>query len=165
MKNKTKFTTLDIEIAVTEFFGIRRNIIVPNVFWGLGFGHELDLCILSQSGYATEVEIKISKRDLFRDKDKRHNHYSAYLKRLFFAVPYWLVDEALDEIPETAGLFSIVERPAGIYAVIVRKPINKKGALPWPEAHRLKLCELGTMRILGLKKTMNRLLKESRRDK
>lgn len=164
MKDKIKFTTLDIEIAVTEKFGVRRNVIVPNVFWGLDFRHELDLCILSQSGYATEVEIKTSKRDLLRDKEKNHNHESKYLKRLYFAVPYWLVDEALAEIPETAGLFSIVQNEygTGIKAVRVRKPVSRKDALPWPDAHRHKLCELGTMRILGLKKTMNRLLKEKR---
>ena len=164
MTKKTKFTTMDIEIAVTEFFGVRRNVIVPNVFWGLGFNHELDLCILSQSHYATEVEIKTSKQDLFRDKEKNHNHESKYLKRLYFAVPYWLVDEALQEIPETAGLFSIIKQDygSGFRAVVVRKPANRKGALPWPDNHRLKLCELGTMRILRLKQTVNRLLKEKK---
>lgn len=67
-----KITTLDMEIVLMEYFGVNRNIIVPNVSWGLNL-HECDLLIFSKSGYATEVEIKISKQDLLKDKNKNIN--------------------------------------------------------------------------------------------
>ena len=36
-------TTLEIETAVANYFGYRRQIIVPNVWWGLGFNHECEI--------------------------------------------------------------------------------------------------------------------------
>ena len=46
-----------------NFFNYRANLIVPNISWGLGL-HECDLLVLTSSGYATEIEIKVSKADL-----------------------------------------------------------------------------------------------------
>ena len=60
-----------IEVSVAIYFGVRQNLIVPNVSWGLDFGHEIDLLKVSQSGYATEIEIKVSKQDIIRDKSKK----------------------------------------------------------------------------------------------
>lgn len=62
-------TTLEMEIALMRELNIRKNIIVPNVSFGMyfkGYGalHECDLLCLSKSGYATEIEIKIIKSDL-----------------------------------------------------------------------------------------------------
>ena len=84
--------TIDVEIAIMQMYGVRKNIIVPNCSWGIkreGVGelHECDLLILSKDNYATEIEIKISKQDLLKDKDKPHAHDSDFIKRLFFAVP------------------------------------------------------------------------------
>lgn len=53
-------TAKEIEIAIARYFGIRQNAIVPNVSWGLGFPYECDLLILRDSGFAIEIEIKIS---------------------------------------------------------------------------------------------------------
>lgn len=64
--------TIELEIAIMEYFGIRQNLIVPNVSWGMNGLHECDVLILSKAGYATEVEIKISKPDLLKDRDKKH---------------------------------------------------------------------------------------------
>ena len=57
-------TTIEIEEAVARKFGVRTNIIVPNVSWGLPGMHECDLFIIKMSGYGVEVEIKISKADI-----------------------------------------------------------------------------------------------------
>lgn len=52
-------TTLEMEIALMEYFGVRQNLVVPNAWWGLqGLNHECDLVRLSKNGYATEIEIK-----------------------------------------------------------------------------------------------------------
>ena len=63
--------TIEVEVAIMQHFDVRRNVIVPNVSWGIfrpGIGqlHEIDLLVLSGSNYATEVEIKVTKADLKR---------------------------------------------------------------------------------------------------
>ena len=106
-------TTLQIEIAIMDFIGVRQNVIVTGVHWGLKVGnqqmHECDLLSLSKSGYASEIEIKISKYDLLKDKFKKHKHNHGHLKYLWFAVPEILKDIALHEIPDRAGLYTIKE--------------------------------------------------------
>ena len=51
--------------------GIRSNIIVPNVSWGMGIEYEADLIVLSKQGYATEYEIKRSYSDFVADFAKK----------------------------------------------------------------------------------------------
>jgi len=93
-----EITTPEMEIALAEYFGIRQNLIVPNVSWGMD-SHECDLFILTPAGYGWEVEIKVSKADLFKDKHKRHRHNSSKIKFLYFAIPEYL-ERYIDEIPE-----------------------------------------------------------------
>ena len=80
-------TTLEIEIALMEHFNVRQNSIVPNISWGIANLHECDILVLSKSNYATEVEIKISKSGLLKDKEKKHGHNHNHIARLYFAVP------------------------------------------------------------------------------
>ncbi len=149
--------TIEIEIALMSHFGVRQNIIVPNVSWGM-LPYEADLVILTGSNYATEIEIKVSKADLKKDKEKRHKHDSDMFKYFYFAVPKKLVEFALTEIPENAGLFSVEER-GNIYNPYWVKqekaPVLNKSHCKWKEADRIKLAELGCMRILGLKEKIN----------
>lgn len=44
--------TLDMEVAVMEHFGVRQNLIVPNVWWGMGLNHECDMLVLTKSNCA-----------------------------------------------------------------------------------------------------------------
>ena len=56
-------------------FYIRSHIVVPNVSYGLGFNHELDLLSISTPAHiGTEIEIKVSVSDLKRDAKKKHPH-------------------------------------------------------------------------------------------
>ena len=144
--------TLEMEIALMSHFGIRRNIIVPNVFWGM-LPYEADLVILTKSNYATEIEIKISKADLKKDKEKRHNHDSDMFKYLYFAVPKELTEFALTEIPGKAGLLEVIDRGKGYNKFVrqVKPPVLNKNHMQWKNHERVKLAELGCMRILGLK--------------
>src|SRR5262245_35861210 len=98
-------TALEIETIIAYKFGVRRNIIVPNVSWGLGL-HECDILIVSQSGYATEVEIKISKYDLKKDLVKGHGHANDKIKYLVFAIPE-KIEQHIDLIPAEAGIIVI----------------------------------------------------------
>ena len=163
-----KITTLEMEVAIMHYFGVRQNIVVPNVSWAF-FRHECDILSLSASGYATEVELKISKSDLKADAKKKHKHESALLKYLYFAVPDYLVDFALLNIPERAGLLSVCRiENTGYYKSslnvfyevpkirvhVIRKAKNNESVKKWSDVQIHKLLRVGVMRILGLKRKL-----------
>ncbi len=158
--------TLDMEIAVAKFFGIRQNIIVPNLFWGM-FDYELDLCVLSKSGYATEVEIKAGRTDLIKDKEKLHGHHNEMIKYLYFALPYHLLKD-VGHVPERAGVLIIRYReaydsfyynsPACFYCTRLREPkmnYNRQ----WTDTERAKLLRLAAMRTWTLKQQLQKARK------
>lgn len=155
--------TIDIEIAVMKYCNIRQNIIVPNISWGIvdrgGCLHEIDICVLTKSNYATEIEIKTSKADLIADKKKLHGHYHRLIKYLYFAVPEELKEIALIEIPIRAGLYVIKEYKGENHVLKIRPASVNRNAVPWTDHQRQKLSELGTMRILGLKEKISNSLK------
>lgn len=147
---------------------IRTNLVVPNVSWGAIWSlHECDLLSLTKTGYATEIEIKVSKADLLKDKEKAHGHKHNHIKYLYFAVPHKLEEVALAEIPERAGLLTVEkewvtdhlpyngEVGEWFYYVKERRypSINNK-AIKWTDEQRYKLARLGAMRIHGLKKKL-----------
>jgi hypothetical protein len=168
--------TLDIEVAIIENFNPRQNLIVPNVSWGIHNKeyralHECDMLILSGDNYATEVEIKISKPDLLKDGDKKHGHYHNLIRRLYFAVPTKLKEIALVSIPDHAGLLVVSNEIKIRYdweggshetpyvKVTEVKPCKVNAiAVKWTDAQRLQLARLGTMRILGLKRKIQKLI-------
>lgn len=149
--------TIEMEVALMRYFDIRANLVVPNVSWGLAGLHECDLLVLSKSNYATEIEIKVSKGDLMKDKNKDHGHKHNHIKYLFFAVPEKLVETALEVIPERAGLYVVKSlgpknRNIERFGVeMARQCEANKLSIKWPEKDRYQLARLGTMRILGLK--------------
>jgi hypothetical protein len=163
-------TTLEMEIAVMRWIGIRRNLVVPNVSHGMHV-HECDILSLTASGYATEVEIKISKADLLADKKKTHGHRSKKIANLYFAVPEELEELALSEIPERSGLLIVKPRKrkyghrryTGYSVVVVRKPVRNKLASKWSEKDRLKLARLGALRILGLKERLEKMIDKNKK--
>jgi len=154
--------TIDIEIAVMKYLNIRQNLVVPNVSWGMNL-HECDILSLSKSGYTTEVEIKVSKQDLMKDKKKWHGHENKNIAYFFFAVPEKLKEIALEEIPERAGLLVAKKyRPesfkgGGIHIELIRHCLRNKNFVKWNEKDRCNLARLGTMRILGLKQKIRKL--------
>jgi hypothetical protein len=142
-----------VEVAVAKYFNPRRNLIVPNVWWGLGFNYELDLVVLTKCGYAYEVEIKVSRQDIKADLKKSHGHSSKRISRLYFAVPSELSDDK--NIPEDAGILSISLNADGRYGVRKIREAKRKDARIFTDKERLKLAELGTMRIWKLKSIIN----------
>lgn len=145
--------TLEIEIIMMKFLTPRRNIVVPNVSWGVANLHECDILALSTNNYATEIEIKISKADLKADKKKFHNHRHNHIARFYFAVPSDLVEVALNEIPERAGLYSVEREKT---PKLIKQCKRNQNCIKWTNKERLKLAHLGAMRIIGLK---NKILK------
>jgi hypothetical protein len=170
--------TLDVEIAIIKGFNPRQNLIVPNVCWGITDNHyrplhECDILILSNTGYATEIEIKVSKSDLLKDASKRHGHCHNLIKRFYFAVPEKLKDIALSVIPENAGLLVVGVKEGTNYkwyeegghdsykvtwhAVTMAKECkNNANALKWDDKQRYQLARLGALRILALKQKIQK---------
>lgn len=146
---KMKIKCIEIEVALAKYFNVRRNIIVPNVSWGL-FSHELDMCVVSNSGYVTEIEIKVSLSDLKKDLEKKHHHidYENKIKYLYFAIPWYLQDK-IEHIPDNAGVLIYNERKK---IVKKRDAIKYKNCRPLKQHEIYQTARLGTMRIFGLKK-------------
>lgn len=76
------------------------------------FGMETDFFGISKTGYAIEIEIKISKADFKNDfkKIKKHSNLAdkSFVRkpnRFMYACPYGLIDAS--EVPEYAGLIYI----------------------------------------------------------
>lgn len=148
--------TSDIEIAVANYFKPRVNLIVPNVSWA--FTHyEMDLLVVTQSHYAYEIEIKVSKSDLVNDKKKRHNHNCKKIKFLFFAIPDSLI-QYKEHIPEDAGIIVCSDNYCGGISdtKMYRKP---KMRYPYELSldERYDIARLGYLRMWDLKKKVNRV--------
>jgi hypothetical protein len=142
-------TSAEIEIAIAKYFDVRKNIIVPNVSWGM-FKYELDLCIVNITGrYATEVEIKISKSDLKADSKKKHNHdkNNNFIKNLYFAMPEKMIG-CEDLVPEDAGIIFVNKKGK---VLVVKDPKPNKSAKKWDDEKLYKLARLGVFRIWNMK--------------
>lgn len=148
-------TCIEIECLVARLWGYRQNIIVPNISWGAGL-HECDLLVLSKAGYATEVEIKISRSDLKKDASKGHGHESDRIRYLYFALPEKLLT-CLEFVPQRAGVIAIrpyLGREDGFYAEVVRQPEINTHARKWSDRERSNLGRLGCMQIWSLKSSL-----------
>lgn len=144
-------TAQDIEIAVAAHFDYRRNLIVPNVHWGLGLPYEADLVVLRPSNWAIEVEIKVSGSDIRADLKKLRQHDSALFRELYFAVPEALVEHPA--IPEHAGILSFSRTEDGHPRLkVLRVPKRRPGARKWNQQTRETLYRLAAMRTWTLKR-------------
>jgi len=144
-----------IEVAVANLFGYRQNLIVPNVSWGWGLRHEADLIIVNPSNKVTEVEIKISLSDLKADFKKQHEHQSKKIGRLYYAFPIEMLEKALPLIPNNCGIITVQQLEnrnpkASFYRMVKFDKFIK----PITDSQRIKLGDLGCMRIWTLKSTL-----------
>ena len=154
-----KISTIEIECEIAKYFGIRTNIIVPNISWGLAGMHECDMFIIKKTGFAVEVEIKISKSDLLADFKKGHNHIDRKnrIVEFYYAMPYDLYEKVKDLIPEGAGIitcewnYNAYLKKHNMFTHTQRKAIRIKGARALTQEEQFKVAKLGTMRIWSLK--------------
>jgi hypothetical protein len=160
--------TDEMEIALAQYFNPRYRLIIPRMSWGFGI-HECDLIVVTKSGYATEVEIKVSKSDLIKDSKKTHGHFSSKISYLYFAIPDYLKD-SIDKIPERAGVLVVKKDKDHImsnsqlsYSFNVSHERNPKLQLGYngkPEKYKLtieeqfKIARLGALRIWKLKEKL-----------
>lgn len=88
---------------VVDMYPPRLFICCANIFHSF-FHYEMDLITVSKQGIANEIEIKISLSDLKADKNKTHGHENQRTKRLYFAIPESIYEQAIEFIPEHAGI-------------------------------------------------------------
>jgi hypothetical protein len=158
--NPVPLLCLDIEIAVAKHFDYRQHVIVPNVSWGLGFSHEIDVLVMTRSGYVTEIEIKTSRADLKRDLLKRHQHVSSRIQRHFLAVPKAMVAFAIETFPSPWGVLSVCEDSK--WVGVEREAKKNKDAKALSVSEINHLYELASMRIWTLKETLAGRIKRER---
>jgi hypothetical protein len=89
-----------------------------------------DLVIVSRAGYATVIEIKVSRADWVADKrkDRRGNQAA----RFFYAVPQWLLDRGVPaHVPDHAGILAVVGSATGGFdSVVERRAARRFKARP-----------------------------------
>jgi hypothetical protein len=141
-----------IEVAVANLFGYRQHLIVPNVSWGWDLRHEADMIIVNPANKVTEVEIKISIADLKADFKKQNGHQSKKIGRLYYAFPVEMLEKALLLIPNDCGIITVRTRENGTYVASFYKMVKyDKSINPITDMQRIKLGDLGCMRIWSLK--------------
>lgn len=167
-KKPSPVKCLDIELAIFRLYDIRQHVIVPNVSDQMGLvPFETDMLVLTQSGYATGFEIKVSKSDLLADlkkkqyarfRDKENGHvmqelfYAKKFKHFYYAVPKSLEEVALNFIPEFIGLYVYENFEYPKYPTFIKaKEAKKLATESWSTKNQMELMRLGTMRIYSLK--------------
>jgi len=154
-------TAKEIQHALTYSqsspFYIRSHIVVPNVHWGLGFNHELDLLSITDPAYiGTEIEIKVTKSDLKKDLLKEHKHEDPRIRQLYFALPIELEEAAFEYVPKEAGIITVYKNPNAVWkhrayrCVIRRNAKPKKHFTAFTREEIFKLLRLGNMRYWSL---------------
>lgn len=149
----TNLSYLDIELAIAKHYDTRQHIIVPNCYinFGTSADHECDLLIIKKSGYAEEIEIKMSKSDFKADFKKKHDHVDERLQHLYYAMPINVYEQCKELIPDYAGIYVIRKNLTGkAYASCV-KNAPKKECRKLTESEQLKIARLGVMRIWNMK--------------
>ena len=152
----TPIKTDEIEYAVAKLYDYRKNLLVPNLSFGLEGMHECDLFIIKPSDYAVEVEIKISLADLKADFKKEHQHIDSQhrIHEFYYAMPYDVYEKAKDLIPETAGIITCKRYGKKVKAIFIRNAKRIKNARKLTLEEKYKVARLGTMRICAIKNKM-----------
>jgi len=155
-------TTIEMEIGIAKMFGIRRNVIVPNISWGLGL-HECDLLVLRTSGYAVEVEIKRTVYDFRKDFEKIHGHYDRQnrIVEFYYAFPENIYEKCKDLVPKEAGIIlckSYVDykKRFKVKAYVKKKAKRNTKARKMNQKEQQQIIRLGALRIWTLKEKIAR---------
>ncbi len=147
-----KVKTPEMELKLASHFNYERNLIIPNLSWGVGMNHECDLLVITKTGYATEIEIKVTAADLKADKKKRHKHNSPKIKNLYFCIPWYLIKH-YGQIPKHAGILILKEDG---YITEARKA-PKLNNYKFSGTEIFELARMCNLRMWSLKRKINGL--------
>jgi len=142
----------EVEMSIVKLYGIRQHIIVPNCYinFGTKADHECDLIVIKRSGYAIEIEIKMSKSDFMADFKKKHGHIDERLQSLYYAMPHEVYEQCIEMIPDYAGVYTVKRYDDKVFASCV-KNATIKPSRKLTESEQLKIARLGVMRVWNLK--------------
>ena len=159
--------------VATDIFHWRKYVVVPNVSWGL-LPHEADMIAMTDAGYLSEVEIKVSKADFLADREK-YKHKLAesrgpheLIKEFYYAMPTTVWEKCKpDDLPTGAGLILCGQRNEwgnDIKARVAQKATPNLGARKMRDDERHQLMRLGYMRYWCRQESVERLLSSVLRD-
>lgn len=155
----TNLSIHEIELAIAQAFGVRNNIIVPNVSWGFFATHEADLVIINKTGYMTEVEIKRSWQDFLNDFKKHTTHDEGKVMWKYFAVPQSLCEKAWQYLCDNGHRdWGVIQYTESGGAWVVHSPNNIHDKIASKKLfleEKLAIARLGCMRIWSLKEKLN----------
>lgn len=178
--NVEDLSTLEIEVLLLTELDFIRNLIVPNVTALSGLVEfETDILLLTKNDHTIGFEIKVSKADLKNDLKKRHiksanttkgiKHYYGKLKKFCYVVPSSLVADALTQVPEFCGIYSVKKQVVKSTTTTKKSTIKLElkevraakslSSYKWTATERYKLARLGAMRIKSLKENILKLTK------
>lgn len=162
-----KWTADIVTFAVArDIFNWRKFLVVPNVSWGL-LPHEADLLAMTDAGYLTEIEVKVSKADFLADREKyKHRLAEArgqheLIKEFYYAMPWSVWDKCKPEdLPTGAGLILVGrgEYDKQTQARIQQAPVVNFRARKARDDERIQLMRLGYMRYWSRMEAVERLL-------
>lgn len=143
--------TAEMELRVATHIGWRKHFIIPNLSFGLGFRHELDLAVVTKQNRLWEIEIKISRADLRADLKKWHGHLDNRITRFYFAIPEKLIN-CVDLIPDRAGVFVVREK----FVDEIKPAKINSDARKLTDQELSKLYRLAAMRVWSMKRKFMR---------
>lgn len=145
------------EYAIFRYFEIRTDLIVPNV---TPMSHlvsfEVDMLVLSKSGYAHGFEIKVSESDLKADLKKKQyskndfelqKSYYKKFKTFSYVVTEAIKETALQILPPWMGVYTLDATFKRMY--LLRAP-TELFKYKWTDKEQCKLARLGSMRLMQL---------------
>jgi len=119
-------TSLEIKTSLISYFRFKRQwICAPEVSfdWGLA-----DI-LIDTGTEIREVEVKISKSDLYNGEAKKDKHRRGVkCNRFYVCVPSYLVEEAIKWVEQTEKNYGVIEYQSYLNLVIRRsaKPLNRQ---------------------------------------
>lgn len=141
----------DMARALARWIGVRRNLVVPNVSWGLVMFGEMDLIAVSNANYVTEYEIKTSIPDLKREWVKKRwtkppcrREFEGIIKRYFVCVPVELIEKAKPLIPRDVGAGLLGIESNGIVRQVTAARGNNARKITTTEKYQI--ARLGVLR-------------------
>ena len=127
-----------IILALASHFDWWRNKMMTEYYVD---GGQADLIFISQAGYLTEIEVKVSradwKHDLTKDKWRKPRPHVA---RFFYAVPEKLAADIPEWVPAEAGILAVIEREWSDHIKEIR-PAKRRKALKIDDRMRRHIDE------------------------
>ncbi len=159
----------------SSLYDWRRYITVPNVSWGLGID-EADLIALSDSGWLTEIEIKISLADLraeakkYKYKRGQSRTASELIQKRYIAIPRDILRQKRRWLEIETDIKPLL--PEGFWLIIVdiaERAVSSRARIEIPApknprarmldgGERLKLMRLGYLRFWARMEAARRMV-------